>query len=160
MRRFPQSLAVCALAIFGLWGCARGPAASSDSKSTEEKIAKLEDELRLTIASRDQYRKRLNAGEEALTQTRQELKQEADKLAKATKEQEELMTSLKQRTTERDTLQTQFDGFRKGLRDLLTQSETAVPMKTQPAASALSNEIPMPREVPAPAEQSEGPALQ
>ena len=118
MSRFPQSLAVCALAMFGLWGCARGPVSSNgdSTKSSEEKIAKLEDEIRTTIVSRDQYRKRLNAAEEALTQTRQDLKQE---LTKALKEQEELKTAVKNRTAERDNLETQYDGFRRGLRDFV-----------------------------------------
>ena len=143
MSRFPQSLAVCALAMFGLWGCVRGPVSSNgdSTKSSEEKIAKLEDEIRTTIVSRDQYRKRLNAAEEALTQTRQDLKQE---LTKALKEQEELKTAVKNRTAERDNLETQYDGFRRGLRDLLTQSEVSIPLKAQPTATVLLTEAPMP----------------
>jgi uncharacterized coiled-coil DUF342 family protein len=110
-----KALVVAIVATLGLWGCARGPVngpgAAERIKSLEYKVAKLEDDFRAAAAARDQVRKKLD--------------QEVARLQITVKERDDLRKQLTVRTTERDTVQTQYDQFRKGLRDLLGQMDAA-----------------------------------
>ena len=127
MTRANRALAVLIVAAFGLWGCAQGPANGNANaeriKTLEAKCAKLEDDYRAVAAARDQMRKKTNELEE----TRGKMKVELEQLQPLVKENEDIKVQLTSRTNERDNLVTQFDVFRKSIRNLLGQAEAALP---------------------------------
>src|SRR5262249_21947173 len=95
------------VASLGIWGCARGPANGSVSleriRALEEKIAKLEDDFRASIAVRDQLRKKLATADEERNQLhkeRDELRQQLgtvqDQFVKSSKEIKNLLGQLEQ----------------------------------------------------------------
>ena len=116
MTRYHKALGVFLVTLFGIWGCARGPAttpgnANNDKvKALEAKTAKLEEDLKNSLALKDQIRKKLSDSEDAQNQ----LQQEIERLVKI-------------RTSERDQVQTQYEGFRKNIKELLGQAEAALP---------------------------------
>jgi septal ring factor EnvC (AmiA/AmiB activator) len=120
MARANKALVVLVVAVLGLWGCAQRPApvGLERLKSLEAKIAKLEDDYKAAAAARDQARKKLADTEEQRTKLQQDIDQQA-------KERDDLKQQVTARTTERDTLQGQFESFRKGVRSLLNQADTA-----------------------------------
>jgi DNA anti-recombination protein RmuC len=126
MKQFLKAVGVFLVAAFGLWGCAQGPGGSTASdrlKALEAKNARLEEDFRTASAARDQLRKKLTATEEAQTQLQQDLDELKTLL---TKERDDLKGQLNQRIQERDVLQSQYDGFRRDLKDLLGQAEAAL----------------------------------
>lgn len=137
MNRVTKTLAILAVACLGIWGCAQGPAgAKGDAeriKALEAKNARLEDDYRAVTASRDQLRKKLASVEQQQAQLRTEI----DQLQIAAQERDQLQQQVKLRITERDSVQTQFDEFRKSIRNLLGQAEAAVSRpSSQPVTSA------------------------
>ena len=126
MTRYHKALGVFLVTLFGIWGCARGPAttpgnANNDKvKALEAKTAKLEEDLKNSLALKDQIRKKLSDSEDAQNQ----LQQEIERLNTVAKERE---TMVKIRTSERDQVQTQYEGFRKNIKELLGQAEAALP---------------------------------
>ena len=125
--------------VAGVWGCAQGPSGSASVekiKALEAKVARQDDDLRAAGAARDQYRKKLNDSEQANTQLKQEIEalqlvvKERDELRgqlqTTTKERDETRQQLKTRTTELVSLTTQFETFRKTLKDLIGQTEAAL----------------------------------
>jgi flagellar motility protein MotE (MotC chaperone) len=137
MSRANQALIVLTAAVVGIWGCAQsqgpGPSAADRLRALEVKNAKLEDDFRAVAAARDQLRRKLAAAEEQQQQLQKQLEEQTQALAK---EREQMKQQLTARTTERDALLTQFEQFRKGLKDLLGQAEAAVPHPTDPVTSA------------------------
>jgi hypothetical protein len=108
------------------YGCAKTPSgnARSDSNSSQEaKAQRWEEDFRAAAAARDQYRQKLLASEEKQAQLQRQLDQER---TIAANERETLKAELKTRLTERDSLQTQYDGFRKNLRELINQAEVSL----------------------------------
>ena len=83
-------------------------------------MTKLEEDFRGAVASRDQLRKKLTVAEDEKTQ----LAKQVDQLVLVAKERDELKLQLSARTNERDALQTQYNEFRKGLKNQLGQSES------------------------------------
>ena len=124
MARANKALVVLVVAVLGLWGCAQRPAPGGLEriKSLEAKIAKLEDDYKAAAAARDQARKKLADAEEERGKLQQDIDQQQQASAK---EREDLKQQVGARTAERDTLQTQFESFRKGVRSLLNQADTA-----------------------------------
>jgi len=128
MTRYHKALGMFLVTVFGLWGCARGPATASGSASNEKtkalevKSARLEDDLKNTAAARDDIRRKLQDSEETMTL----LQQEIDRLHSVVKERDGLKGDLATRTTERDQLQVQYDGFRKNIKELLGQAEVTL----------------------------------
>jgi chromosome segregation ATPase len=120
MARANKALVVLVVAVLGLWGCAQRPApvGLERLKSLEAKISKLEDDYKAAASARDQARKKLADAEEQRTKLQQDLEQQA-------KEREDLKGQVTARTAERDSLQGQFESFRKGVRSLLNQADTA-----------------------------------
>jgi uncharacterized coiled-coil DUF342 family protein len=109
-----KALVIALIGTIGLWGCARGPASSAGAeriKALEYKVAKLEDDFRAAAAARDLLRQRFE--------------NQAAQLQAVSKEREDLRKQVVQRTAEREGLQTQYDQFRKSIRDLLGQAEAA-----------------------------------
>ena len=104
--------------LLGVYGCAKGPGAP-DGASSASKAQKLEEDYRAAIAARDQFRQKLAAAEEQQLQARKDVE-------KATKERDALRAEVKARTGERDALQVQYESFRKSLKDLLGNADTAI----------------------------------
>jgi TolA-binding protein len=127
MSRVHKALIVLVVAALGVWGCAQGPVpqgAAGHSKkieTLETRYAQKEDECRALAAARDQVRKKLAVVEEQRLLTLKELEQQ--KVVQ--QERDELRQQLQNRTSERDALQGQFDQFRKAVRSLLQQADTA-----------------------------------
>jgi len=145
MTRSHKSLGFLLVTLFGIWGCARGPeptastaaaAANDRVKTLEARSAKVEDDLKQTLAAKDTLRRKLGEAEEAQVRMQQEIdrllsvERERDQLivslSSRTAERDQLTVSLRSRTSERDQLQVQFDGFRKNIRELLGQAETTM----------------------------------
>lgn len=135
MTRSHKVLGFLIVALLGIYGCARGPAAgtSGDKAALEAKVQRLEEDFRAAAAARDSFRQRLLATEEKQTQTQQALDQANAAAVKATGEREAAKAELKARTAERDTLHVQYEGFRKNIRELLGTAETA--LNNPPAAA-------------------------
>jgi hypothetical protein len=110
----------------GIYGCAKTPpgnARSESNSSPEARAQRWEEDFRAAAAARDQYRQKLLTAEEKQAQLQKQLDQER---LHAASERETLKAELKLRSTERDSLQTQYDGFRKNLKDLLVQAEVSL----------------------------------
>jgi septal ring factor EnvC (AmiA/AmiB activator) len=133
MARHYKVLGFLLVALLGAYGCAKGPgsAASTESNSTTTvKAQKLEEDYRAAIAARDQLRQKLVAAEEQQAKAQRELEQAR---AAAATEREALKNELKARTGERDAVNAQFETFRKNLKDLLGNADTAVGALNLPA---------------------------
>lgn len=130
MSRAHKALAILVVSTLGLWGCAKGPGSSGPEriKSLEAKVSRLEGDAKLAETARDQLRKKLAVAEEQLT--------------KLQKDREELDRTLALRTTERDSLQTQYEQFRKNLRDLLGSAETSAPRYLPPVTTTAAAPTP------------------
>ena len=137
MVRSYQALGVFVVAAFGLWGCTRGPVDSGSSgttdklKTLEARAARLEDDFKSMTASRDQLRKKIDAAET----DKERLQQEIERLKGVVRERDELKVTLAARTVEHDTYQTQYEGFRKTLKDLIGQAEVALVAPAAPPTS-------------------------
>ena len=124
MSHYQKALAVLVVALLGIWGCAQGPAGGASAekvRNLEAKVTRLEDDFRAATAARDQFRKKL-ADSEAVSA--------------------ELQVQLQARTSERDTLTTQFDSFRKNLKELLGQTEAALAKPAPPATTVSQSKTP------------------
>jgi septal ring factor EnvC (AmiA/AmiB activator) len=143
MTRYNKAFGVLFVTMFGLWGCARGPATSASSASAsnhndkiralESKTAKLEDDVKNAAAVKEQLRRQLAESDEAQATLRQEI----DRLQLVAKERDTLKDDLRARTADRDQLQTQYEGFRRNLKDLLGQAELSS-KNTKPASNLTS----------------------
>jgi septal ring factor EnvC (AmiA/AmiB activator) len=124
MTRANQALVVLVVALLGLWGCAQHPghAGGDRLKAAEAKLAQLEEDYRVVTAARDQVRKKLADVEAEHAKVKQELDDQQQTLGK---ERDDLKQQLGTRTAERDALQGQFENFRKAVRSLLNQADTA-----------------------------------
>jgi hypothetical protein len=124
MNRSHKIVAFLLVVGFGIYGCAKNPtgnASSGGGTSSEAKAQRWEEDFRAAAAARDQYRQKLLAAEEKQAQLQKLLDHER---ITAAAERDSLKAELKIRSNERDTLQSQYDGFRKGIKDLLAQAET------------------------------------
>ena len=135
-----KSLIVAIVMCLGLWGCARGPvstAAAERMKVLEYKVARLEDNLQAAAASRDELDQKLVAAEKE----RARLEGEIAKLKVVVRERDDLKKQFVARTLERDNLKTQYDLFRKSIRDLLGQAEASLvpPAPSQPVTVAATH---------------------
>lgn len=103
------------------WGCGQTtPGAISVSKlsSLESRVSKLEHDLKATETARDAALAKASDAE-------RRFRSEESRSNGLEKERDTLQTNLKARGTEKDQLQTQFDGFRKNLKDLVVQMDSA-----------------------------------
>jgi uncharacterized coiled-coil DUF342 family protein len=135
MARANKALVVLVVAVLGLWGCSQqpGPGGLERTKALESKIGKLESDYKAVATARDQARKKLAEAEEGRLKLQQTLEEQQQQLAK---ERDDLKQQVAARTSERDTLQTQFDGFRKEVRSLLNKADTAAAVTTPPVLSS------------------------
>jgi hypothetical protein len=143
MTRSHKILGFLIVAVFGVYGCAKGPVGTGTgdkSSSLGSKVQRLEEDFRAAAAARDQFKQKLLAAEERQAQLQKQFDQERDALK----------AEVKARTTERDAVTTQYDGFRKSLKELIAQAEGTLPAPSlspsQPAAVGVDI-APMPSEV-------------
>jgi len=133
MNASAKSFAFCAVVMLGLYGCAKTPLApAGDERSAREKLQKIEAEHQAVVAARDQFRQKslsLEQEQARLTQDLETLK------ANSARELASLNDQLKTRSAERDTLQVQYDGFRKNIKELIGQAEASLPVSPTPLAS-------------------------
>jgi septal ring factor EnvC (AmiA/AmiB activator) len=132
MSRANKALVLLVVAVCGLWGCAQGPtngaATQERIKALESKCGKLEDDYRAVAGARDQLRKKVAAIDEERAKLELELEQQQGVI----KERDDLRQLLNVRTGERDTVQTQYDSFRKNIRSLLGQAEASTTAAVTP----------------------------
>lgn len=139
MTRSHKVLGYLLVALFGIYGCARNPAASpGGTAAIEAKAQRLEEDFRAAAAARDSYRARLLQAEERQGQLQRQVEQQQAAAAAERTAKEAAQATLRVRTAERDGLQTQYDGFRRTIRDLLGQAESALAVPAAPAADATS----------------------
>ncbi len=133
--------------LLGVYGCAKAPGtpAATESTTAAAKLQKLEEDHRVAVAAGDQFRQKLATSEEQATKAKKDLELQLEQTkAAAAIERDALKAEVKARTGERDALQSQYDGFRKTLRDMLGNAETAVGQlnlparQSQPAATAMT----------------------
>lgn len=121
-----RALVILLFATLGIWGCAQGPESSSkvsdQIKYLEAKTCKLEDDFRAAATARDQVRKKMAAAEEQYRQAREELEQQIQTI---TQERDEARKQLASRTSQLDSTVTQYEQFRKNIRELLGHAEAA-----------------------------------
>ena len=137
MNPYQKVLAVLTVMLVGIWGCAQKPvgnASAEKARGLEAKVARLEEDFRAATAARDQFRKKLGEAEAITAQYRQEV----ESLQPVVKERDDLQALLKARTTERDHMAIQFDGFRKSLKDLLGATEATIIKPALPTATTVS----------------------
>jgi DNA repair exonuclease SbcCD ATPase subunit len=135
-------LIVLAIAFLALWGCSKKSAPSMSTSTSpsplETRVAKLEEELKKVQESRE-----LLVAEMAALRTRWQ--NEVTHTQTLTKERDTLKAELKVRTGEKETLQAQFDGFRKELRDLVGQMDAAtLPPPVLPGNPASASTLSLP----------------
>jgi hypothetical protein len=137
MTRSHKIIVLLVVVGIGMYGCAKhaNDSAKSDrNSSVEAKAQRWEEDFRAAAAARDQYRQKLLAAEEKQTELQKQLDHER---AAAATERDTLKTEIKIRLMERDTVQSQYDGFRKGLKDLLAQAESAQANPTVPTTPTI-----------------------
>ena len=103
------------------WGCGQTtPGAMSSSKlsSLEARVSKLEKDLKATETARD-------AALAKAADAERRFHSEEARSNCLEKERDSLQANLKARVTEKEQLQTQFDGFRKNLKELVVQMDSA-----------------------------------
>ena len=115
-----RSACVFAIILAGLapvWGCAK-PASVVSTAPFEERIAKLERDFRAVEVARD-------AAVARAADFESRLKAETSRAAAIQRERDELAANLKSRVAQTEVVQTQLDGLKKGLKDLLGTMENA-----------------------------------
>lgn len=119
MNRAACFVAVFAMTLVAMWGCSQGPnsrtALIERVRSLEEKNTRIEDELCGVKTVRDQLRVQLNRAEDHIT-----------KLQQVVKERDELRVLVTARTTERDQVLSQYEQFRKTVKDLVGHADSTV----------------------------------
>jgi hypothetical protein len=141
MSQGTKLLLLLVIGCLGLWGCAQGPAngsASERMRALETKLARLEDDFKASVSSREQLRKKLNTAEAERVQ----LAQKVEQLLIVVKERDDLRRQIVVRTTERDSAQAQLQHLRNGIKTLLGQVELSAGAVTQPVGSVPENRAP------------------
>lgn len=140
MTRSLRILAFVLVTSLGAYGCMKAPTPTGATAGS--KVQQLEDDYRNAITAREQLRQKLLAAESDAANNKKALE---DAQAAATAERDALKAELKARTGERDALQTQYDGFRKTLREMIGTADAAVGKlnlpnhATEPTATSLGN---------------------
>jgi chromosome segregation ATPase len=148
MTRAKKMLVVLIVATLGIWGCTQGPSPNSPAglaervKALEAKNSKLEDDFRAAAAARDQVRKKLAAAEEQERVVQQEKQSVEQQIETLTRERDELKQQITQRTSERDQMVTQYEQFRKNIRDLLGQAEAGIAKPAQQPVTSAAAVVP------------------
>jgi septal ring factor EnvC (AmiA/AmiB activator) len=128
MIRAYKMMLIISLMAFGIWGCSKAQP-TAENPQTLARIAKLEQDLKSAIVDQDQIRVRLASTED-------KLRLELARTAALERERNELSAKLKDKSSERDQIASQYEGFRKTIRDLVGTADLVM----QPNA---------PRDIPA-----------
>jgi chromosome segregation ATPase len=140
MKRTNKIIGFLLVTMVGAWGCSKVPtgnASADKNPSLEAKVQRLEEDFRAAAAARDQFRLKMLAAEEKLTaaeNTAGQLQRNFD----------ETRTALAAATTERDTLATQYEMFRKNIKSLLGQAENALNTPASPPNQPVTLGTPTP----------------
>jgi chromosome segregation ATPase len=122
----------------GIFGCSKGSNSAStgygSNSTAEAKIHRLEEDYKAASAAREALRQKLAATED---QQNKLLKQ----LDQARLEGDALRADLKAKVSERDDVKSQYETFRRSIRDALGQAEAgaAVPTPNPNAGAAVSS---------------------
>jgi multidrug efflux pump subunit AcrA (membrane-fusion protein) len=127
MTRSHKVLGFLLVAVFGIYGCAKGPTGvpAGDRAGLEAKVQRLEEDVKAAAAAREAFRQKAVAAEHELVARQKQYEQQRDVMS----------AQLKARTAERDSLQAQHVGFIKTLREQLDKAESA--MNGGPGSGAL-----------------------
>ncbi|MFL5241877.1 MAG: hypothetical protein ACJ8FY_07195 [Gemmataceae bacterium] len=128
MCRASKAFVVLTMGVMVLWGCAPGPANGPTAeriKSLESKCSKLDDDYKAATEARDLLKKKFTA----LEAEKSRLQRDLDEQTRVAKE----------RTTQRDGIQTQYDQFRGNLKSLLGQAEAALVNPPPPMPTVVDN---------------------
>ena len=111
MFRSRNLLPILLISFVGIfWGCTPATTPVAD-KSVDARVTKLEREL-----------KTLQDSSVALTA---QIKVEQKRVRDVERERDDLKVQLRAKLTERDTVQAQYDGFRKSMKELMGQADAA-----------------------------------
>jgi chromosome segregation ATPase len=112
------------LSVFGLWGCSRPPT----TNPAQDRVKVLEHELKLTREAKD----RLNDQYKLTQNNAKGLQEEVNRLQGIVKSTE----------NDRDQIHSQYETFRKSLKDLIGQAETTLNpnRNSNPSASSSSTD--------------------
>lgn len=118
------------------WGCTKGPSVASSPqdasklKALESRVAKLESELKASAAFRNELQGQLEAARDAFASTNTRLSaaevraKTAEKRADLLeKERDDARLALRESLAEREVVQTQFEDFRRSLKELIGKTE-------------------------------------
>jgi outer membrane murein-binding lipoprotein Lpp len=133
MNRTPAIALIVLAGFVAAWGCGQTPTASTGTnKSLEQRVAKLEQDLKAVEKDRDAAKANAAAAEE-------KLRAQAAHAQAVEKERDALAIGLKARTAEKDEAVAKLDTFKKGLKDLLGDMEktTAAPPANPGATSSV-----------------------
>jgi hypothetical protein len=131
MTRSHKVLGFLLVALLGIYGCAKSPGVG-DPAASEAKVQRLEEDFRAAASARDNFRAQLVQAQERQTQLQRQLDQATAAAAAERTQKEAARADLRARTAERDSLQTQYDGFRRTLRDLIGQADAALANPSAP----------------------------
>lgn len=129
MCRYRFGLVFGLLATLAIWGCGQDNSGANAGKSTRlqeevQSLAKLRDQLRQDLKTAQADRERLQA-EVALLQP-------------VVKERDDLKQNLAARTNERDTVASQLDQVKKGVKALIEQIDTTPNANASSAGATVS----------------------
>lgn len=145
MTRSRNVLGLLLLTLAGVWGCARVPGGSPDAAAgaraaqAEARAQRLEEDFRAVASARDAARKGLAAAAAERDEARQKLTEATAAADDLRRKGEAAEAALAGRTAERDAVQTQFDAFRRSLRDMLGQAEAAAAPAPAPRTVTVSD---------------------
>lgn len=125
MTRSHKVLGFLLVTLTGIYGCAKAPGLA-DPAATEAKVQRLEEDFRAASSARDNFRAQLAQAQERHAQLQRQLDQATAAAAAERTQKDAARADLRTRTAERDSLQTQYDGFRRTLRDLIGQADAAL----------------------------------
>lgn len=117
MSRAACMLAIIFAGVVPIWGCSQSSPVASTT-ALEARILKLERDFRTVEAARD-------AAVARAADYESRLKAETARSATIQRERDDLVANLKTRVAQGEVVQTQLDGLKKGLKDLLGTMETA-----------------------------------
>jgi chromosome segregation ATPase len=137
MIRINKTFLFLMLAALGVWGCSKSSGDVREAnrlRALEVKVNKLEDDLQTAEAARDLLHQKV----ENLEKERAQVARQVQILMK---ERTDLRQQVQNRTAERDAVQSQYETFRKEIRNLLGQAEAAA---AQSSGQPVTSSIPVP----------------
>jgi hypothetical protein len=134
MNRGHKIIGFILVTLLGAYGCTQSPGGTDRATSPAAKLQRLEEDLTAATAARDHFQQKLAAAEARQAHLQNQLNTER--------------AELRARTSERDTIATQYDSFRKNLKELIGQAESALgsPSASGAPTTIGAHQAPMPSE--------------